>query len=169
MGKILNNTAFFSGKEQPAPKAPAPKAAPAVKVVPQPAPKAAPIRLDADVTEAVRMAAQTLKQVGQNTLAQNMEQAYKAAVKDRFSVAVVGEFSRGKSTFLNTLLNQELLPVGNLPTTAMLTRLRYHQPSTMVYVNPEKSKRLFCPFLWIPGMIWWQTISQTTTPRDLWW
>ncbi len=156
MGKILSNTAFFSGKEQPAPKDPAPKApaptaaapkapAPGVKVVPQPAPKASPIRLDADVTDAVRMAVQTLKQVNQPALAQNAEQAYKAAVKDRFSVAVVGEFSRGKSTFLNTLLGQELLPVGNLPTTAMLTRIRYHQPSTMVYINPEKKQKTVLP------------------------
>lgn len=164
MGKILNNTDFFSKKPAPAApaaKAPAPQApgakapapaakAPAqpsqpVKVAPQPAPKAAPIRLDAKVTEAVRVAAQTLKQVGQPALAQNVEQAYKSAVKDRFSVAVVGEFSRGKSTFLNTLLNQELLPVGNLPTTAILTRIRYHQPSTMVYINPDKKQKTALP------------------------
>ncbi len=43
----------------------------------------------------------------------------------QFSVAVVGEFSRGKSTLLNRLLGQDILPVGTLPTTAMITYIRY--------------------------------------------
>ncbi|MFP5274616.1 MAG: dynamin family protein [Coleofasciculus sp.] len=37
-----------------------------------------------------------------------------------FRLAFVGEFSRGKSTLINRLLEQPLLPVGNLPTTATL-------------------------------------------------
>ncbi|MGB7441831.1 MAG: dynamin family protein [Coleofasciculaceae cyanobacterium] len=37
-----------------------------------------------------------------------------------FRLAFVGEFSRGKSTLINRLLEQPLLPVGNLPITATL-------------------------------------------------
>lgn len=44
-----------------------------------------------------------------------------------FTVAVVGEFSRGKSTFVNKLLGKDILPVSNMPTTAMLTRIRHSQ------------------------------------------
>lgn len=40
-----------------------------------------------------------------------------------YSTAVVGEFSRGKSTLLNRLIGENLLPVGELPTTAILTRI----------------------------------------------
>ncbi len=40
-----------------------------------------------------------------------------------FSVAVVGEFSRGKSSLVNDLIGEQLLPVGDLPTTASLTRI----------------------------------------------
>ncbi|MBR8837524.1 MAG: dynamin family protein [Stigonema ocellatum SAG 48.90 = DSM 106950] len=40
-----------------------------------------------------------------------------------FRLAIVGEFSRGKSTFINRLLGQELLPIGVLPTTAALTSI----------------------------------------------
>ena len=40
-------------------------------------------------------------------------------------LAVVGEFSTGKSSFLNTLLKTDLLSVDDRPTTAVLTRLRY--------------------------------------------
>jgi len=41
-----------------------------------------------------------------------------------FSVAVIGEISRGKSSLLNRLLGEDILPVGDLPTTAILTRIR---------------------------------------------
>lgn len=42
-----------------------------------------------------------------------------------FSIAVVGEFKRGKSTFINALLGREILPSDILPTTATLNRVTY--------------------------------------------
>lgn len=44
---------------------------------------------------------------------------------DVFSVAVVGEFKRGKSTFINALLGVEVLPTDVLPTTATLNRVTF--------------------------------------------
>ena len=38
-----------------------------------------------------------------------------------FRLAFIGEFSRGKSTLINRLLEIDILPVGSLPTTAVLT------------------------------------------------
>lgn len=43
----------------------------------------------------------------------------------RFRVAVVGEFRRGKSSFVNALLGREILPVDALPTTATINRITY--------------------------------------------
>ncbi|MEA5601026.1 dynamin family protein [Nostoc sp. UHCC 0252] len=40
-----------------------------------------------------------------------------------FRLALVGEFSRGKSSLVNRLLNADILPVGDLPTTATLTSI----------------------------------------------
>lgn len=40
-----------------------------------------------------------------------------------FQLAFVGEFSRGKSTLINRLLDRPLLPVGALPTTATITSI----------------------------------------------
>lgn len=54
-----------------------------------------------------------------------------------FSVAVVGEFSRGKSSLINDLLDQELLPVGDTPTTATLTKIRYGSQPKLVYVGTD--------------------------------
>lgn len=46
-----------------------------------------------------------------------------SARRNRFNVAVVGEFSRGKSTFLNDLIGDGPLPTGGLPTTAVPTKI----------------------------------------------
>ncbi|EDX84577.1 Dynamin family protein [Synechococcus sp. PCC 7335] len=43
----------------------------------------------------------------------------------KFRLAVVGEFSQGKSTFLNALLGEELQPVRAIPCSGALTVLKY--------------------------------------------
>ena len=40
---------------------------------------------------------------------------------ERFFLVVLGEFNHGKSTFVNALLGEALLPVGITPTTATIT------------------------------------------------
>lgn len=45
--------------------------------------------------------------------------------RDVFTVAVAGQFSRGKTTLLNALLGVEYLPTGALPLTSVLTRVGY--------------------------------------------
>lgn len=52
-----------------------------------------------------------------SALARNKEQ--------KFSIAVVGEFKRGKSTFINALLGKEILPSDILPCSATLNRVTY--------------------------------------------
>ncbi len=42
-----------------------------------------------------------------------------------FTLAVVGEFNRGKSTFINALLGRPILPADALPATATVNRVRY--------------------------------------------
>ena len=43
--------------------------------------------------------------------------------RDNYNVVVVGEFNRGKTTFVNALSGNDLLPTGNVPTTAILTKI----------------------------------------------
>ena len=49
------------------------------------------------------------------------------ALKDggNVDVAVVGRFKAGKSSFLNSIVGRDLMPVAVLPLTAVVTRLRY--------------------------------------------
>jgi len=44
---------------------------------------------------------------------------------DRVDVAVLGRFKAGKSSFLNNLAGRAVLPIGVVPLTAVITRLRY--------------------------------------------
>ena len=56
-----------------------------------------------------------------------------------FRLAVVGEFKRGKSTFINALLGSPVLPADILPTSATLNRITYGiSPSaSLTYHNGE--------------------------------
>jgi Dynamin family len=52
---------------------------------------------------------------------------------DRFRLAVMGQFSRGKSTLMNALLGGAYLPMGALPMTSVITTVRYGtRPKAMI-------------------------------------
>ena len=46
-------------------------------------------------------------------------------VSDSFKVLVIGEFKRGKSTFINALLEEEVLPAFATPCTAVINEIKY--------------------------------------------
>ena len=54
-----------------------------------------------------------------------------------FYLAIVGEFSSGKSTLINALLGAELLPTGAIPTTSAVTRI-CHSPHISVEFHFRK-------------------------------
>ena len=45
--------------------------------------------------------------------------------EDRFNLAVVGRFSRGKSSLMNAILGSERLPTGVVPLTSVITTVTY--------------------------------------------
>ncbi|MFC1785555.1 dynamin family protein [Candidatus Neomarinimicrobiota bacterium] len=47
--------------------------------------------------------------------------------KDNFIITVVGEFNRGKSTFINALLGVDIIPTGVRPTTATINIIHYDE------------------------------------------
>ena len=61
-------------------------------------------------------------------LSQNMasiKDVLEKSSNDVFSVAVIGEFKRGKSPLINALLEQDVLPTDAMPATATLNRVTY--------------------------------------------
>lgn len=59
----------------------------------------------------------------------------------RFRVAVVGEFNRGKTTFVNALLGKEILPSDYLPTTAAINRITYGDQPGACIVRKDGQKQ----------------------------
>jgi GTP-binding protein EngB required for normal cell division len=68
-----------------------------------------------------------------------IESAHKIAENDELSVAVVGRFKAGKSSFLNHFLNRAILPVGVVPVTTVVTELSYGptEKATVHFVKGE--------------------------------
>ena len=69
----------------------------------------------------------------QNT-AKSITDTIEKVAEENFEVAIVGEFKRGKSTLINALLGEEVLPADVLPATATLNRVTY---SDNPYVEVE--------------------------------
>lgn len=60
--------------------------------------------------------------------------AQQQAAEGLVTVAVLGRFKAGKTTLLNQLLGEDLLPVQAIPATAVITRLRFG-PARQVLVK----------------------------------
>ncbi len=67
-----------------------------------------------------------------HTLTEDIEKAYQKLLSQRFRLAVIGEFSQGKSTLLNALLGAEIQPVREIPCTGTVTVLKYGQQRRIV-------------------------------------
>lgn len=63
--------------------------------------------------------------------------------QESFELAVVGEFSRGKSTFVNAMLGHRILPSSKKPTTTVISKIVYgDQPSYEIVYKSGKTKYL---------------------------
>lgn len=60
---------------------------------------------------------------------------------ERFSVVVIGEFSRGKSTFINAMLGRPILPSSKQPTTNIISKIIYgEKPSYTLHYKEDNHK-----------------------------
>lgn len=56
---------------------------------------------------------------------EGIDEVRRRLAEDEFNVVIVGEFKRGKSTLINALLEQSILPADVLPCSATLNRVTY--------------------------------------------
>ena len=61
----------------------------------------------------------------------------------RFLLVVTGEVSSGKSTFINALLGEELLPTGVEQTTSAIINLRYGEEKTLCVTFADQKKKCY--------------------------
>ena len=73
--------------------------------------------------------ATTLAEIGDQTATdrQRLQEVAQDLRDMFFIVAVIGEFNSGKSTFVNALIGEELLPMGITPTTEYIELIRYNE------------------------------------------
>lgn len=88
-----------------------------------------PVDLDrtlADAKEIVSLAHQAASDFRLAALSRQIE-ACESLLKEKpvIDVAVLGQFKAGKSSFLNSLVGRDILPVGVIPVTTVITRLSY--------------------------------------------
>jgi GTP-binding protein EngB required for normal cell division len=82
--------------------------------------------------------------VGMVTLANDIRTTRIPKLQDeRFHLVVLGEFNHGKSTFVNSLLGQDVLPTGITPTTASINHVVHAaSPTARVVFTSGESKHL---------------------------
>lgn len=62
---------------------------------------------------------------------------------EKFTLVVVGEFSRGKSTFVNAMLGKKVLPSSKRPTTNIISKIVYADKLAYeIFLKDGKSKNL---------------------------
>jgi hypothetical protein len=73
---------------------------------------------------------------GGSERAKNLGDARSNLMQDAFRLMIVGEFKRGKSTLVNSLLGKDVLPARVAPCTAIITEVRYaEKPHAVLHYN----------------------------------
>jgi hypothetical protein len=96
------------------------------------APDAPPAGAANVVATRLERLAQIAAELGDHVLAADARADHDRLVEARFFVACLGQFKRGKSTLLNALVGEPILPVGVVPVTSVVTILRYGDPRAAI-------------------------------------
>jgi len=93
--------------------------------------------------KSLELAEKFVSDLGVEKIAQDLHLMRMTLSREKFEIIVAGEFSNGKSTFLNALLQDELLPSSNVPTTALINKIYFrNQPTFEVYFDNGKVQNL---------------------------
>ncbi|MCI9539697.1 MAG: hypothetical protein HFG39_01375 [Lachnospiraceae bacterium] len=120
------------------------------------------IKQNKDIHTLIDKLCLTLEKAEMPELVKEIEEIRENAIHERFTIVVVGEFSRGKSTFINYFLDREFLPVGNLPTTAVMTRIRYSSQEIMAAISKDNKKVFEAP----PSQEAWDRFTEENIDKE---
>ncbi|MFF3087893.1 dynamin family protein [Streptomyces nojiriensis] len=88
------------------------------------------------LAEMCRRAEKVAEQIGNNGAVKDVTALLERIEDDAFHVMVVGDFNRGKSTFVNALLGDRVLPVKAVPATAVITEVRFGEaPAALLWTE----------------------------------
>ena len=96
-----------------------------------------------DLTDSLEQLKEYAASLNLENTARSIGDIIEKSAGDHFEVAIVGEFKRGKSTLINALLGQEVLPADVLPATATLNRVTYSKdPYVVVEYKDGSSEKV---------------------------
>ncbi|MGN0666055.1 MAG: dynamin family protein [Huintestinicola sp.] len=96
-----------------------------------------------ELIEALTQLKEYSQSLGLDNTAKSIDDVITKNANEHFEVAIVGEFKRGKSTLINALLGQEVLPADVLPATATLNRVTYSKdPYVMVEYKDGRNEKV---------------------------
>ena len=84
-----------------------------------------PVTGDVDGAARLLRLAQLAEELGSSRIAEEARDLANRISEGRFYVACIGQFKRGKSTLINALIGDSILPVGFTPVTAVPTVIRF--------------------------------------------
>ena len=77
------------------------------------------------VVDVIRAGKNALHELGFLDKEEQFQALVVKLAEDRFNLAIVGQFKRGKSSLMNAIIGRDLLPTGLLPLTSAITTLCY--------------------------------------------
>jgi predicted GTPase len=89
-------------------------------------------RLKLSLASQLRTLRHVLRQRGHEQRERQCAELQVKLAEDRFTLAVVGQFKRGKSSLLNAVIGREVLPTGVLPLTSAITVLKFGPQERLV-------------------------------------
>lgn len=83
-------------------------------------------------------ASEVINDLNMSSASENLDKLSKKVNNDTFKIQVIGTFSNGKSTVINSLLGEEVLPAYALPTTAVINEVKYgdNKEAILYFRNP---------------------------------
>jgi GTP-binding protein EngB required for normal cell division len=81
--------------------------------------------VDPQLRQALDLASELVERYGLSSTNALLASCRSAVAQDEITIAIVGRFKAGKSSFLNHFLGRSLLPVGVVPVTTVITEIRF--------------------------------------------
>jgi GTP-binding protein EngB required for normal cell division len=79
---------------------------------------------------------------GNAKIADNLKEIREKLIENRFHLVVLGQFKRGKSTFINSIIGDKILPTSVVPLTSIVTMLKYGQHQEIEVIFEEGNRQV---------------------------
>lgn len=77
------------------------------------------------------------------TIVDNIHHVYNTANEKEFTIGIIGDFTVGKSTFVNAILGERIAPVSVNPCTAIITKIKYgKKPNAIVHYDDGREVQM---------------------------